>query len=92
MQETTPANVAELSTNLPERTCDEITQWSERFPDRPALVEASGTWTYQQLAVAVSDTEHWLLDLGVRPGDRVMLVCENCRAFVAILLALARVD
>jgi len=92
MQETTPANVAELSTNLPERTCDVITQWSERSPDRPALVEASGTWTYQQLAVAVSDTEHWLLDLGVRPGDRVMLVCENCRAFVSILLALARVD
>jgi acyl-CoA synthetase (AMP-forming)/AMP-acid ligase II len=79
-------------TNLPVRTCDVITLWSERSPDRPALVETSGTWTWRQLASTVSDTQRWLLDLGVRPGDRVMIVCENCRALVAILLALARLD
>ena len=55
-------------------------------------MEASGTWTYRQLASAVSDTQRWLLASGVRPGDRVMIVCENCRAFVAILLALAALD
>ena len=33
-----------------------------------------------------------LADSGVRPGDRVMIVCENCRAFVAILLGLANLD
>jgi acyl-CoA synthetase (AMP-forming)/AMP-acid ligase II len=92
MSETTAYNVAELLTNLPERTCDVITTWSERSPDRPALVEASGAWTYRQLASVVSDTRRWLFDVGVRPGDRVMIVCENCRAFVAILLALARID
>src|SRR5260370_1194908 len=31
-------------------------------------------------------------DLGVRLGDRVMIVLENCRAFIAILLALVRLD
>jgi acyl-CoA synthetase (AMP-forming)/AMP-acid ligase II len=92
MPEINRDNVAELLTNLPERTCDVITPWSERSPDRPALVEASGTWTWRQLFTAISDTQRWLLDLGVRPGDRVMIVCENCRAFVAILLALAGVD
>ena len=55
-------------------------------------MEASGTWTYRQLASAVSETQRWLLASGVRPGDRVMIVCENCRAFVAILLALAALD
>jgi acyl-CoA synthetase (AMP-forming)/AMP-acid ligase II len=55
-------------------------------------MDTSGTWTYLQLAVAVSDTKNWLLNAGVRPGDRVMIVCENCRAFVAILLALAEID
>ena len=30
--------------------------------------------------------------LGVRPGDRVMIVGENCRAFVSILLASAGID
>src|ERR1700690_4287781 len=78
--------------NPPERICDIIRPWSERSPERPALAEASGTWTYQQLAAAESATQKWLLDLGVRPGDRVMIVCENCRALVAILLALARLD
>ena len=92
MQEITPDNVAKYLANLPTRICDAITLWSERSPDRPALVETSGAWTYRQLATIVSDTQGWLLDLGVRPGDRVMIVCENCRAFVAILLALARLD
>src|SRR5450755_3401003 len=77
---------------FPARICDVIVPWSERTPDRPALVEASGTWTYRQLASAVLDTRQWLLSSGVRPGDRVMIVCENCRALVAILLALVGID
>jgi acyl-CoA synthetase (AMP-forming)/AMP-acid ligase II len=85
-------SVASLVTKLPERTCDVITSWSEGSPDHPALVETSGTWTYRQLAFVVSDTQRWLVELGVRPGDRVMIVCENCRAFVAIFLALASID
>jgi acyl-CoA synthetase (AMP-forming)/AMP-acid ligase II len=56
------------------------------------LVETGGTWSYAQLAIRISETEAWLQELGVRPGDRVMIVCENCRAFVAILLALAALD
>ncbi len=78
--------------NLPERVCDVITPWSEHSPDHPALVEASGTWTYQHLAAAVAEAQAWLEDSGVRSGDRVMLVFENCRAFVAILLALTGID
>src|SRR5277367_6061714 len=92
MPETTVDGVSVLLNNLPERTCDVIERWSESSPDRPALVEASGTWTYRDLRSAISDTERWLLDLGVRPGDRVVVVCENCRALVAIFLALARTD
>src|ERR1039457_2364873 len=92
MPDTIPNGVAELLTKLPPRICDVIAPWSERTPERPALVEASGTWTYGQLSSAVSDTRHWLLTSGVQPGDRVMIVCENGRAFVAILLALASID
>jgi|SRR5271165_3410526 len=78
--------------NIPERISDVVAIWSEYSPERPALVEASGSWTYRQLASAVSDTQRWLVDSGVRPGDRVMIVCENCRAYVAILLAVAGLD
>src|SRR5580700_3051855 len=77
---------------LPTRISDAIKPWAERSPDQPALVEASGTWTYRQLILVVAEVQTWLVDSGVRPGDRVMIVGENCRAFVAILLALAGLD
>jgi acyl-CoA synthetase (AMP-forming)/AMP-acid ligase II len=85
-------HVNDILLGLPARISDVVKRWAERSPDRPALVEATGTWTYRQLAMVVGETRVWLLDLGVRPGDRVMIVCENCRAFVAILLALASLD
>lgn len=81
-----------MLTNLPEKTCDAIRPWVSSQPDKPALVESSGSWTYRQFANAIVDAKNWLSALGVRPGDRVTLVCENCRAFVAILLALAEMD
>lgn len=74
------------------RIGDVVRPWAERSPDSPALAESSGTWTYGQLASAISDTQAWLRWLGVRPGDRVMIVGENCRAFVAILLASTGID
>jgi len=85
-------DVSGVSPVLPSRIGDVFKPWADLSPDRAALVEASGTWTYRQLAKAVTDSRSWLESLGVRPGDRVMLVCENCRALVAILLALASMD
>jgi long-chain acyl-CoA synthetase len=85
-------NVSEIVKSLPPRLCDAIKPWVERTPDHPALVEASGTWTYKQLDAVVTETQAWLRELGVRPGDRVMIVCENCRAFIAICFALTAID
>ena len=92
MPDATHHSITDLLRNLPERISDVIKPWSERLPEQAALVEASDIWTYRQLATAVSEAERWLVDSGVRPGDRVMLVCENCRAFVAVLLAVATLD
>lgn len=92
MSASTPDNLTELLSNLPKRISGVIAPWSESSPDRLALVEASGTWTYGQLASAISAAQVWLTASGVRSGDRVMVVCENCRAFVAVLLALADLD
>jgi long-chain acyl-CoA synthetase len=88
----TEEQVSQLLATLPVRISDILQPWAERFPDRPALVEASGTWTYAQLSLAVDETRAWLLGCGVRAGDRVMVVCENCRTCIAILFALARLD
>src|ERR1700683_1310929 len=83
---------SELLKSLPENIADVIKPWAERSPDRLAVVEASGSLTYRQLETAVGETQSWLRELGVRPGDRVLLVCENCRAFAAIFLALTGMD
>jgi long-chain acyl-CoA synthetase len=85
-------HISDYLRTVPERISDVLTGAVKRSPDRPALVESAGTWTYEKLASVVAETQVWLLDLGVRPGDRVMLVCENCRAYVAILLASAGID
>jgi len=84
--------VSELLASLPENIGDVIRPWADRSPDRLALVETAGSWTYGQVDRVIAGARDWLRDSGVRPGDRVMLVCENCRAFVAILLALAGMD
>src|ERR1700722_11660993 len=82
----------ELLKSLPESIGDVIKPWADRSPDRLALAENSGSWTYSELEDAVTAAGGGLWESGVRPGDRVMLVCENCRAFVAIFLALTGMD
>jgi long-chain acyl-CoA synthetase len=88
----TEYHVFDKTLPLPTRISGVVGRWADHSPDRPALIEATGTWTYRQLASAVSETQTWLRQLAVRPGDRVMIVGENCRAFVAILLATAGLD
>ena len=88
----TEGQLSEILTSLPTRISDVVKPWAERSPDRPALVEDTRSWTYGQLDSIVAETLAWLHDSGVRPGDRVMIVCENCRAFVAVLLGLAGLD
>jgi len=87
----TPPPVSALPTPPP-RSRDVVTRWAERAPDHPALVEAGVSWSYGRLHGAIADAEGWLRGAGVRPGDRVMIVGENSRAFVVALLAIAGVD
>ncbi len=60
---------------------------AQRWPKHAVLSDPSGTWNSSELAAAVEQAKGWLRDAGIRPGDRVMIVCENSRAFVAILFA-----
>src|SRR5580692_5079579 len=88
----TEPTASDILKSLPQSIGDVIKPWTDRSPDRLALVETSGSWTYRQLNDAVDRATAWLQESGVRPGDRVMLVCENCRAFIAIFLGLTGMD
>jgi acyl-CoA synthetase (AMP-forming)/AMP-acid ligase II len=85
-------NRSAATASLPVRISDVVRPWAELSPDRPALIESSGAWTYGQLSSAISATQAWLRRSGIRPGDRVMIVGENCREFIASLLASAALD
>ncbi len=82
----------DLLAGLPPRISDVVLPWAKRSPDRAALVDSGGPWTYGQLAAVIAETRRWLLTRGVRSGDRVMIVGENCRALVAVILAISALD
>jgi long-chain acyl-CoA synthetase len=80
--------VSDVAIDLPSRVDLVADRWSKRSPDRVALVEGGDAWTYGHLASAVAESRTWLLEQGIRPGDRVMIISENCRAVVALYLAI----
>src|SRR5207302_8245480 len=61
-------------------------------PEHPALVQGDVTWTYAELAAVVADTALIMKLYDIRPGDRVMIVSENCLALVALILACGEID
>ena len=77
---------------LPVRISDIVRIQAQRTPFAPALVDNGRTWTYGELQGEIERQADWLRQLGVRTGDRVMLVSENCAAQVALLFAIARID
>ena len=60
-------------------------------PDVVALTDNGGaSWDYAALDRACTAVQDALTDAGVRRGDRVLLVAENCAAAVAALFACSR--
>ena len=77
---------------LPDRISDVIKPFARRTPDHPALIQGDITWTYAELAAVVADTTLILKLYDIRPGDRVMIVSENCLALAALILANSEID
>ena len=60
-------------------------------PDALAYSDTLGIrWSYTDTANAVADITRQLHTAGVQPGDRVLLLAENCTAVVAVLFACSR--
>src|SRR5579863_8064861 len=83
--------ISPISTNIM-RISDVVKPWADRLPDHKAVVDPNGSWTYRELDGIISQTADWLRGAGVRAGDRVMIVGENCREFAAVLLAACSLD
>ncbi|WP_420109592.1 (2,3-dihydroxybenzoyl)adenylate synthase [Mycolicibacter arupensis] len=62
-----------------------------RWPDHPAVIDATATMTYAQLDGAVDRAAAALHRRGLRPGDRVLVQLPNSCAFAITVFALLRV-
>lgn len=66
--------------------------WVASHPDRVAVMDAHRALRYGELDLAVRETAQTLTALGVRGGDRVVLVTENSVGCAVLLLALSAID
>ena len=62
-----------------------------RFADRTAVIDEQGSWTYAEVAAASQRVALNLLDLGLRPLDRVIVQLTNTRLFASFYFALQRI-
>lgn len=69
-----------------------IHPWVENQPAALALQDAGSRLTYGDLESSVQATAQQLQALGVRAGDRVLLVAENCAAAALTVLAASVLD
>src|SRR6266478_901867 len=77
---------------LPNRIYQVADSYVAKVPDRVALLEDGASWTYRELDRSVKEIATVLSSLGIRPGDRMIVVSENCIALAALLLAASRLD
>ena len=67
-----------------------LDQSAQRYPHAPALIYDNLNWTYAELQNQVNRFAAGLATLGVRHGDRVMLLLPNCPEFVTAFLAIQK--
>lgn len=62
-----------------EKCClpDALERSAETFPDNPAIIYMGNTITYKELRQMVNRFANALLDLGVKPGDKVAMLLPN---------------
>ncbi len=67
-----------------------LTQYAQRHPAKPAVITSERSTTYAELENAVECIAWHLLDLGLRPGDRVAIHWHNSVELVALMLGAFR--
>ncbi|MBY4899181.1 class I adenylate-forming enzyme family protein [Cupriavidus sp. AU9028] len=76
---------------MPTRIHQLLDHWLSESPDHPFIHLPDGSRvTFAELGALTDRAHSELLALDVRPGDRVMVVAENCPEHAALILACSR--
>jgi long-chain acyl-CoA synthetase len=85
-------DIDDIAASLPRRLHLVADRHIADAPDHIALIEDKAAWTYGELDRNVREIADHLTSLGVRAGDRMLIVGENCVALAGLLLAASRID
>jgi long-chain acyl-CoA synthetase len=67
-----------------------LDQTADRFGDATAIVYNESRWSYRELLARVNRMAGGLASLGVRRGERVLMVLPNCPEFVITFFAIQK--
>ncbi len=81
-----------LLARMPDRFSHVVCDWAAIEPSRIALASGSQRLSYGDLWTATRKAIKTMRKLGVRAGDRVLLVAENGLQIVPLLLAVSELD
>ncbi|HNW27608.1 MAG TPA: AMP-binding protein, partial [Spirochaetota bacterium] len=56
---------------------DALNRMAQKYPDKPALIFLDVKITYKQLNDMVNSFANALIDMGVKPGDKVAMLMPN---------------
>jgi fatty-acyl-CoA synthase len=70
---------------------DWIKKWSFLQPHKRALIFEDHPFTYQEVNLRTNQLSHYLLELGIRKGDRVSVLLYNCHQYIEIFFALSKI-
>ncbi|WP_441256662.1 ATP-dependent acyl-CoA ligase [Bradyrhizobium sp. 482_C4_N1_1] len=62
---------------------------AERYGERVLLVAGETRWSFAQTAAIAAASAQALVDAGIKPGDRVALMCSNRPEFLQVYLGCA---
>jgi long-chain acyl-CoA synthetase len=62
-----------------------------RFPDHPAVLAGTASWTFADLDRAAASVARALVDRGLGPGDRVAMMTANRPEFIAVVHGASKV-
>lgn len=66
---------------------DAMMQNSRRFPEKTALADSRGKYSYRELAESVSRAAGWMEANGISAGDRIIVECTQNASFIILGLA-----
>lgn len=80
-----------LTRQFPAPISEQLRHWAMQYNQHIALVDGHRRWTYTELNQKTDSLANGFYQLGLRPGDRVLVQLPNHASFVTVLFALMRI-